>query len=52
MKNNVKTRNWFVADSRGNLAGHDLDEETARQCERQMKEEEPEAEWEAMQADR
>jgi hypothetical protein len=44
----MNNRNWSVINNKGNVAGHDMDEITARNCESIMQEQEPEAEWEAI----
>ena len=41
-------KNWFVADKNGNLAGHDMNEYSAKALESTLQESEPENEWEAM----
>lgn len=46
----MENKTWFVADINGNVAGHDLDEATAKAVAEQMQKEEPDAEWEAMEA--
>jgi hypothetical protein len=46
---NVRT--WFVADNMGNLICHDCLRVYAEAVARLMQEREPEAEWEAMNAD-
>lgn len=39
---------WIVFNEIGDLAGHDMSEAQARQCERTMQEREPGAGWEAL----
>ena len=39
---------WCVANSNGDLVGHDMDYASAVESARQMQEKEPDAEWEAI----
>ncbi len=45
-------RLWYVANYKGDLAGHDLDEAKAQNTLQIMQEKEPDAEWEAIKADK
>ena len=47
----MESRNWYVADYNGNLAGHDLDRDKAMELAEIMQEREPDAEWEAMESE-
>ncbi len=41
-------RSWFVANDRGQIAGHDLTKEKAQDLAEKLKEKEPSVGWEAM----
>jgi len=44
----MKKNNWYVANDKGDLMGHDLSEEHSRLLAGQMQEDEPDAGWEAL----
>ncbi len=44
----METNNWFVSDYNGNLAGHDMSEMAALMLAEQMRDKEPDQEWEAL----
>jgi len=47
----INTENkWYVANYNGDLAGHDLDEAKAKELVEIMQDQEPDAEWEALEA--
>ena len=41
-------KNWYVANDKGDLAGHDMDEYSAKNLEKDLREDEPKANWEAL----
>ena len=41
-------RNWFVANDKGDIIGHDMTEVKAKALAEEMKEKEPEEGWEAL----
>jgi len=47
----MEKKNWFVANYKGELIGHDLDKYTAKILAAKMQEEEPSMEWEALFSD-
>jgi hypothetical protein len=43
--------NWFVANDKGELIGHDMSEAEAKALAEEMKEQEPDAGWEALEGE-
>ena len=46
-----KKRNWFVANDKGEIIGHDLSEQHAKLLAAEMNDKEPGEGWEALSSD-
>lgn len=47
----MENKNWFVANDKGELIGHDMEEAKAKNLAAEMQEKEPDAGWEALSED-